>query len=101
MPYLPEYMKSEIDNGDDQWVDAAAGLSYKIHTIIEKYMENKFESYDEYNKIIGVLECVKLELYRRSVAPIFDIKITRNGDIGCYNLDDETDYTDSEEMLSS
>jgi len=31
--------------------------------------------------MIGVLECVKQEFYRRKVAPYEDIKIIENGDI--------------------
>jgi len=38
-------------------------------------------SYRRYNKAIGVLECVKLEFYRRIVSPYEDDKIKENGDV--------------------
>jgi len=39
------------------------------------------QGYKELNAIIGTLECMKLELYRRMVAPYEDIKIKENGDV--------------------
>jgi len=38
-------------------------------------------SYGDYNKLIGVLECCKLEFYRRAVANYEDEKIVQNGDV--------------------
>jgi hypothetical protein len=38
-------------------------------------------SYADYNSIIGVLECAKLEIYRRTAAPYEDEKIEQNGDV--------------------
>ena len=38
-------------------------------------------SYHAYNEIIGVLECVKQEFYRRMVAPYEDKKCEENGDV--------------------
>lgn len=37
--------------------------------------------YPKLNEVIGVLECVKQEMYRRAVAPYEDIKIAENGDL--------------------
>ena len=37
--------------------------------------------YRRYNKAVGVLECIKLEFYRRMVAPYEDKKIEQNGDV--------------------
>jgi len=37
--------------------------------------------YDDYNTLIGVLENIKLELYRRKIIPYEDIKIKENGDV--------------------
>ena len=38
-------------------------------------------NYEKYNAAIGVLECAKLELYRRKVSPYEDEKIKENGDV--------------------
>lgn len=37
--------------------------------------------YGDFNEIIGMLECAKLELYRRTLAPYEDKKIKENGDV--------------------
>ena len=38
-------------------------------------------NYEKYNAVIGVLECVKQELYRRQIAPYEDKACERNGDV--------------------
>lgn len=38
-------------------------------------------SYFNYNRMMGVLSCVREELYRRLVAPYEDKKIKENGDV--------------------
>ncbi len=38
-------------------------------------------TYADYNTAIGVLECCKLELYRRKVAFYEDAKMAANGDV--------------------
>jgi hypothetical protein len=38
-------------------------------------------NYDNFNEVIGVLECMKLELYRRMIAPYEDTKCKENGDV--------------------
>jgi hypothetical protein len=37
--------------------------------------------YYHINKAIGVLECIKLEFYRRVAAPYEDVKIKESGDV--------------------
>lgn len=37
--------------------------------------------YFQINKAIGVLECIKLEYYRRVAAPYEDLKIHESGDV--------------------
>ena len=41
----------------------------------------KPKSYKEFNAILGILESVKLEFYRRIIAPYEDLKIKENGDV--------------------
>lgn len=53
-----------------------------LNYIITKLLMATFpESYSDYNELIGVLECVKQELYRRKIAKYEDEKIKENGDI--------------------
>ncbi len=56
-------------------------LNYIITSLINSYIEHNGESYDIYNSCIGVLECAKLELYRRPIAAYENKKIKSNGDL--------------------
>lgn len=38
-------------------------------------------NYERFNAAVGALECAKLELYRRMIAPYEDKKIAENGDV--------------------
>ena len=42
--------------------------------------------YSKINAIIGILECIKLELYRRVAAPYEDVKAAENGDVPEYSI---------------
>ncbi|MEE8372500.1 MAG: hypothetical protein V3R87_02025 [Dehalococcoidia bacterium] len=57
-------------------------LNYKItEACIDFIEENGGLSYTTVQNVIGVLECAKLELYRRVLAPYEDTKIAENGDV--------------------
>lgn len=59
-------------------------LNYAITTLVNQYLRDTAMSppnYNNWNEVIGVLECAKLELYRRHVAPYEDKKIVENGDV--------------------
>jgi hypothetical protein len=76
MPYIPQ------KDRDSSMVPATAGeLNWKITTTIQSYLEPYGISYQTLNEVIGVLECVKAELYRRVVAPYEDGKCAINGDV--------------------
>lgn len=56
-------------------------LNYVISSLIDNYLSEAGVSYSNINEVIGVLECVKLELYRRIAAPYEDKKKEENGDV--------------------
>jgi hypothetical protein len=58
-------------------------LNYTISMIVNELLKLNLPnpSYAHINKVIGVLECVKLELYRRVAGPYEDEMIEKNGDI--------------------
>lgn len=64
---------------------SAGDLNFLITSEIDEYLSYKGLCYDHINEVIGVLECAKLELYRRIAAPYEDQKIEENGDV--YNSD--------------
>lgn len=53
-------------------------LNYLITSILKKVYK---PSYFNYNRAIGLVECIKQEFYRRSVAPYEEEKIKENGDV--------------------
>ena len=68
---LLRYIKRATPPGD---------LNYIITMILSKALgENP--NYARFNEIIGVLECCKLEMYRRKIAKYEDQKIKENGDV--------------------
>lgn len=56
-------------------------VNYVVSKLIWGLLRKNGMSYTRVNNLIGALECVKLELYRRLAAPYEDTKIQENGDI--------------------
>jgi len=62
---------------------SAGEVNYAITRIVAAWHPDgvKNMSYEALNAKLGVLEAVKLELYRRVVAPYEDTKCKENGDV--------------------
>ena len=56
-------------------------LNYHIIRLCLSYLEERGECYQTHNDILGVLEAVKCEWYRRLVAPYEERKRAENGDV--------------------
>lgn len=56
-------------------------LNYLITKICHIYIDQKGLRYKNLNAILGALEGVKLELYRRIISDYEDDKIVQNGDV--------------------
>jgi hypothetical protein len=89
MPYILKQDRERLDGAIQAVMDALESetpimtmgeINYVISSIFWKLF-NRRKSYAFANDLIGVLECVKLELYRRHIAPYEDEKIKQNGDI--------------------
>lgn len=74
MPYIKQELRDKIPQN-------AGMLNYRIIRLLLWYLRAKGECYQTYNDIIGVLECVKQEFYRRKVSKYEDGAIARNGDV--------------------
>lgn len=61
-------------------------LNYIITTLIHQFIKRKGLCYATLNEAIGVLECAKLELYRRIAAPYEDKKVRQNGCVSEFEL---------------
>lgn len=58
----------------------AGELNYAVTQLILAFLGGN-PHYEDYNTVLGVLEAVKLELYRRAIAPYEDWKMAENGDV--------------------
>lgn len=102
MPYIKEFNRKKLEN---YILNLAANLIHLSHpnssapfnvasegdlnyTITELLVQSLClhvdPKYAKINAAIGILECVKLELYRRLAAEYEDKKILEEGDIPCY-----------------
>jgi broad-specificity NMP kinase len=62
--------------------DLPGELNFVISSILNDNISYYHRvNYEYFNMVIGVLECVKQELYRRMLGPYEDIKIEENGDV--------------------
>ena len=90
MPYILRENRETIDHEIDALAtkiiqalmeeDRAGALNYTITRIIHRLYCEEI-SYSQVNEAVGVLECAKLELYRKVAAPYEDEKIKENGDV--------------------
>ena len=69
-------LRGLIDGGVIQPGD----LNYIMTAIIKTYL-GQAPGYTRYNAAIGVLECAKLEVYRKWLVPYEDVKAMENGEI--------------------
>jgi len=87
MPYIKQEERKKFDNLINEIVkklkesdekDIDGNLDYIVTKILKAIYQPK---YFNYNRAIGVLECIKQEFYRRNIAPYEDKKIKENGDV--------------------
>lgn len=85
MPYIKLAAKNRFENLLHQVVQTmpsdAGELNYLISRIVDTYIQVKSKNYANLNEVIGVLECVKQEYYRRIISVYEDEKIKTNGDV--------------------
>lgn len=81
MPYIPKSERKKTEQS--QYVNAGS-FNYALTQMINDYIEQHQLNYQTCNDIVGAMECCKLELYRRLVAPYEDKKILQNGDVDPY-----------------
>lgn len=87
MPYIKQIYRKDIGPLIEALLKEMpiqpGNLNYTITAIINKYLDYDSRGFDyqSINTVIGVLECAKLELYRRIAVPYEDKKIEENGDV--------------------
>lgn len=81
MPYIKKEDRPQFTAVETVSPKTAGELNYCITTLVTQYLKQETVSYAKINEVVGVLECAKLELYRRLAAPYEDTKIQENGDV--------------------
>lgn len=87
MPYIKSENRKKYEKVVRELVDILKALppeevDGELNFIITKILKTVYPlRYYHINKAIGVLECVKLEFYRRVAAPYEDTKIKESGDV--------------------
>ena len=80
MPYIKKERRREFQRTLGAAQDVGE-LNYQITCLVDNFISRKELKYSEINSVIGVLECAKMELYRRIAAPYEDKKCEENGDV--------------------
>jgi hypothetical protein len=79
MPYIDQARRAALARAEQP---ATAGeLNYAITRMLLEYAAARGMSYATINEVVGVIECVKQEFYRRAAAPYEDAKCVENGDV--------------------
>lgn len=85
MPYVAEESRDEITpllpTVSAVGAMSVGELNYFITSVLDRYITHNHLTYSTINELVGVLECVKLELYRRVAAPYEEHKQSRHGDV--------------------
>ncbi len=87
MPYIKDAKRTKYNKLLGQLVEILKALPSEevdgeLNYIITKLLKEIYPlKYFHINKAIGVLECAKLEYYRRVAAPYEDSKIKDSGDV--------------------
>lgn len=103
MPYIKQNYRDQLDKN----IDKLAELVKEIHTAhpeqtrdgllnysLTRLLNNVFADarYHDFNELIGMLECCKLEFYRKSIAPYEELKEQENGAVQTFNKGDKSGY---------
>lgn len=103
MPYIKQEFRDELD----AVVDAFAAKVKEIHDknpaqtrdgLLNYSLTRAFNQvfadarYHDFNELIGMLECCKLEYYRKYLADYEDLKESENGKVDTFNKKDKSGY---------
>lgn len=81
MPYVSRDVRAELRATLDRMPENAGELNFLLTSLVDDYLMQDKTNYQRINEVIGVLECAKLELYRRIAVPYEDKKKHINGDV--------------------
>lgn len=87
MPYIKSENRKKYEKVLRELVDIMKPLPLEevdgeLNYVVTKILKDVYPlRYFHINKAVGVLECIKLEFYRRVAAPYEDLKMKESGDV--------------------
>jgi hypothetical protein len=94
MPYIKQTQRTVLEDEIQELVNRITTaipedqydgvLNYVITEIVHRLILTPGVRYARIQQIVGVLECAKLEVYRKVAGPYEDVKIEENGDVGIF-----------------
>lgn len=87
LPYVKPENRAKYEKALDELIGILKSLPVEevdgeLNYVVTKILKQTYPlRYFHINKAIGVLECVKLEFYRRVAAPYEDKKMRESGDV--------------------
>jgi hypothetical protein len=87
LPYIKSENRAKYERILHELIDILKSLPVEevdgeLNYIVTKLLKEIYPlRYFHINKAVGVLECIKLEFYRRVAAPYEDKKIKESGDV--------------------
>lgn len=87
MPYIPqenrEKLNTCIEYLSDKLLDGytVGNVNYSISYLMKSLLDGIGVNYTNINSLIGMLECVKQELYRKVASNFEDLKEEENGPV--------------------
>ena len=87
MPYIKKEDRGKYDKVLGELIGILKSLPVEridgeLNYVITRILKESYPlRYFNLNRAMGVLECAKLEFYRRVAAPYEDIKIKKSGDV--------------------
>lgn len=80
MPYIKQEDRECLERITNTFHSGleSGDLNYLITKLL---LAQKPERYEDFNRLMGVLESCKIEFYRRHVVPYENLKVKENGDV--------------------
>lgn len=89
MPYIVKEKRTMLDPAIQKLADALreldddANFAGNLNYVVSRLLKTIYPApnYQRFNDMVGALECCKLELYRKRIAPYEELKELENGPV--------------------
>ncbi len=78
MPYIDELHRGFVARGN---IRTVGDLTYVLQQVVSDYLTTKGLSYQSLAEVLGALEGLKFDVYRRLLAPYEQVKQEQNGEV--------------------